>query len=249
MWLIMPSALENKFQSEIMKLKNLLTAFLSMTVSGLILQSLSANTTLFDNGAADLSNPNETFGCDGGSMVGNVFTASAGGSANIVNFAGLYYSSNTLPTTDSFTLSLYSASGGTPSSLIGTSTLSGVSRSVIGTTLNEVNYLSQHLTVYQFGGTLDNPFTLTAGQSYYLGFTDYDSPSQGFDLAYSTGSATSLYQGMTGGNGNSASIGAQWSGKPLSFSVVSAVPEPSTYALFGLGVLVLVIAVRWRRAV
>ena len=92
-----------------MKINNLLTTLLGMTASGLIMQSLSANTVLFDNGGADLSSPNETFGADGGSMVGNVFTATAGGTANQVSFAGLYYSFNTLPSSDSFTLSLYSA--------------------------------------------------------------------------------------------------------------------------------------------
>jgi len=187
---------------------------------------------LYTNGAPDLTNTGETFNADNNlivrDMVGDVFTPTASGTANTVNFAGLYFSSNTVPTSDTFTITLYSVSAGAPNTLLDTSTLSGETRTPVG-----AGGLDGDYTVYDFSGTLNTTFSLSTGTSYYLGIADATSPYEGFNVAYSDGSATSLYQGVVGvGNFESDP------GHALSFSL-NAVPEPTTAPLLlgGLGLL------------
>jgi hypothetical protein len=193
---------------------------------------------LFNNGAADLTNTTETFNADEGGLVGDIFTPNLGGTATTINFAGLYFNSNTLPTSNDFTLSLYSVSAGAPVTLISTSTLSGVSETLIGTGGLDLAY-----NIYEFSGTLNTPFSLNAGTEYYLGISDTTSPNEGFNLAYSAGSATSLYLGEVGYNefesvpGNAVSFA-------LSGSEAADTPTMPPWGLAVLALLLLLIAAK-----
>ena len=202
---------------------------------------------IFNNGAVNLTNSTETPNADFNSttgntnMAGNVFMPTVGGTVSTINFAGLYFTSNTVPTSDTFTLSLYAVSAGTPTTLIGTSTLSGVSRSLVGTGgFNGAN------SVYEFAGTLYTPFSLSAGTSYYVGISDRTFPFEEFNVAYSSGSATSLFGGKLGlGEFESEPSGA------LSFSLSGTVVTPASdtptippWGLAVLAVLLLFIAAK-----
>lgn len=68
-----------------------------------------------------------------------------------------------------------------------------MSETLIGNGGLDISY-----NVYEFSGTLNTPFSLSAGTEYYLGISDTTSPYEGFNVAYSTGPATSLFLGEVG---------------------------------------------------
>jgi hypothetical protein len=198
---------------------------------------------IFNNGAVNLANSTETLNADYNSttgktnMVGNVFTPTVGGTVSSINFAGLYFASNTVPTSDTFTISFYAVSSGTPIALISTSTLSGVTRSLVGT-----GGFNGAYSVYEFTGILNTPFNLSAGTSYFVGISDRTFPSEEFNVAYSSGSATSLFEGKLGyGEFEAEPSGA------LSFSLSGTITSPPasgdtpTMPPWGLAVLALLL--------
>jgi hypothetical protein len=197
---------------------------------------------IFDNGTGAAITFDEAYFADANytyTMAGNVFTPTASGIANHVIFDGTYANlPSTLPT-DNFTLSLYATSAGAPTgSPIATSTLSGLTRTPIGVIFGSYPNL-------EFTGTLDNPFTLSTGTAYYLGFTDNDSPTDVFAVAASaTGPSTAEFSYGGGFDGGSTdAIAFQ-----LSSASLIAAPEPSSYA-FALIILgALAFEVRRRRA-
>jgi hypothetical protein len=226
----------------------LLLTFLSFTSS-----SASAQILLFDNGSAflasggygsggygyyaDAGNPpyspaNPTY-----SAAGDVFTPSVTGTANYVSFAGLYYGGLT-PTTDSFVLSLYSTSSGSPNSLISTSMLPSFSRTLLGSGISQ--------TIYQFSGLLQTPLSLTAGTSYYFGITDATNPYRNFAVAVSAavppGGSTAEYSLEAGTSSTFLATGPD----ALSFQL-EAVPWPKGWVLVVLACICLVLAKRCAR--
>jgi len=161
---------------------------------------------------------------------GNIFTPTLSGTATTVVFNGAYLDNPAVLPTDNFTLSLYTGAG-SPTGTPVTSTLSGLTRTAIGS--------NGEGTVYQYSGTLTTPFTLVTSSSYYLGFTNNDSPTESFVLeeTASAGSATTEY-GKAGGNFTN------YSPESLAFELsdTQATPEPSTWALLlgGFGLLAFV---------
>ena len=192
---------------------------------------------LFSNGLAALGSGGYGYYADTGSPyyseAGDVFTPSLSGTAYTVNFAGIYYGGVT-PTTDTFVLSLYSTSLGAPNTLISpvTSTLSGLSRVVLGNGESQI--------VYQFSGNLNTPLALTAETAYYLGITDTTTSYQNFavDVTAVPGS-TSEYSLVAGTSSNFIP-----SEDSLAFEL--AVPEPSEWELIVLGCVGLMIARKLR---
>jgi len=167
---------------------------------------------------------------------GDVFTPTSSGTANYVDFVGIYVTNPATPPSDSFILDLNSTSSGAPDALIDTNTLSSWSRSAVGTSL-------LGFTIYQFGGYLNTPFNLTAGTSYYLGFIDTTTPYGAFAMAGTTvpGLATSeySYSSDTGFVNNP--------GLSLAFDIgnVASTPEPASWTL-GLCVVALLAVLRAR---
>ena len=201
---------------------------------------------LFDNGTPDLTG--NGFYADTGyqdTMAGNVFTPTTSGTANYINFAGWYDQDYLNPTdpvpSDSFTVALYDFTGldisGTGyANFIGSSTVSGLTRTVLGTS---------PVTTYSYSGFLDEPLTLNTQNVYLLLIGDTTTPYEEFVLDKSTsGVATQGYAYSPADNTLNGEANY-----PLSFSVSSvAVPEPSTWATaLGSFVLLACLAVRRRK--
>jgi hypothetical protein len=121
-----------------------------------------------------------------------------------------------------------------------------------------LNFTSPTLASWQFhdsvsfiggsGNLIDGGDSSTGGQGLWIGaFRGIGTPSYGsitgFSYIITVDSISPNGVDYGGSYGGSFSVDNYGSG---SFSVVSAVPEPSTYALFGLGALALVIAARRR---
>jgi len=202
--------------------------------------SASAQILLYDNGVGTTGyGYYADVGSSSYSMAGDVFTAGLSGTVNDVDFSGLYYGGEA-PTTDTFSLSLYSVSGGVPSTLISTSTLPNFTETPIG--IHDPTTLD--LTVYQFSGLLARPFTLTAGTSYYFGISDLTNPYQNFSVVISdsvpAGGSTSEYS-QASGTSTFVATGPD----ALAFQLENvAVPEPGTWELLAFGGLSLALARR-----
>jgi len=196
---------------------------------------------LFDNGSAALGSGGYGYFADTGNSefteAGDVFTATLSGTANYVDFAGLYYGGNT-PATDTFVLSLYSTSGGAPGTLITQSLLPSYSRTLLG--------MGESKTVYEFSGMLQSSMSLTAGTSYYFGITDTSDPYQNFAVVVSgtvpPGGSRAEYSRNAGTSNTFTPTGPD----ALSFELES-VPEPSEWGLLALGCGVLVLAGKYAR--
>jgi len=199
-----------------------------------------AQTTLFDNGSP-ITNYSGGYFADAAwqyYQAGNIFIPTASGIANVVDFAGTYWNGGVpvaVPPSDSFTLSLYSVSSGTPDSIIASSTLSGLTRTSLG--------VIDGFTGYEFSGFLNTPFTLNSSTSYYLGISDQTTGGSYFSILKTaiSGSATAEFSHNTNGTFVSRT-------DSLSFDLKnSAVPEPSTYALLGLGAIGMLMALRRKK--
>jgi hypothetical protein len=200
-----------------------LVALVALAIFVLGRTPVSAQILIYDNGAPVLGT--FSFNADSGdpsglTMAGNVFTATNSGNAGLISFAGSY-KFDALPSSDHFVLSLYSVSGDAPAALLGTSTLSAVSRTYIGQGSTHADYT--------FGAVINTPLAFAAGTQYYLGLSDVgDGEDFGFGLTANPLAATNE-QSLLSGSFN-ADTGS------LSFAL--AVPEPSEYALLvvsGLG--------------
>ena len=164
---------------------------------------------------------------------GNIFSPVTSGTVTQVDFAGSYgeYTNpGPIPTTtNSFTLSLYSVSAGAPGTLIATSLLSNVNR------VDTHSILGGFYELFDFSGIVNTPFSLTAGNSYYLGFSDSTSPYGDFAIAEtaSPGPATTEATLYKPSNSFHTETGVS-----LSFELNST-PEPSTLAFLfgGLGIV------------
>jgi hypothetical protein len=201
---------------------------------------------LYDNGSGALGSPNGVgVYADTGSsyvMEGNIITPTESGTAFSITFAGIYYGPNgngtdvSLPATDAFVISLYSAPGGVPDTTDApiTSVVSNVTRTLLGAGNSQ--------PVYQFTGTLNTPLTLAANSSYVLGISDTTNSYEDF--------AVDLTNNTSGGTVNIAKLAngsfQTYSDTPLAFSL--DVPEPSEWALMVLGAAGLFAAVRRRRS-
>ena len=196
---------------------------------------------LFDNGSAALGSGGYGYYADTGnpdySEAGDVFTATMSGTANYVDFAGLYYGGTT-PTTDTFVLSLYSTSGGAPGTLITQSLLPSFTRTLLGSGESQL--------VYEFSGNLTSSMTLTAGTSYYFGITDTSNPYKNFAVVVSgsvpPGGSTAEYSKVAGTANTFVATGPD----ALSFELQS-VPEPAAWELFAFGFAALVLGRRFTR--
>ena len=202
---------------------------------------------LFDNGVGQtpiaggaFADTTYDFGGTIASEAGNVFTPTASGTAHSVVFDGFYFNGGNAPVAapaDIFTLSLYSTSAGAPSGSPTTTALSEVSMVNIGSYSGE----GGEYPIYQYTASIDTPFSLSTETTYYLGFSDTDTPADQFTLVRNeTGPATALYQ-IVSNNGSTPSFQTQPSAFPAAFEVSSntavAAPEPSSVALMLIGVL------------
>jgi hypothetical protein len=192
-----------------------------MTVVWIFALSAQAQ-ILFSNGAGAVgNNSSDSFSADADfyrSEAGNVFSDTVTGTGNFIQFAGLYAPYPV--SSDNFTLSLYATASGAPSTLLASTGITGLTRSALGTT-------SDGIPIYQFSGYLSTPISLTAGTSYYLGFSDSDS-SAGFALdpaVVQTAAEAEYYHTSAGFSaGTSANLA-------FTVSEVVSAPEPSSSAL------------------
>jgi hypothetical protein len=204
-------------------------------------------TDLFDNGTVQVSGVKAAgYVADQGSPnfieAGNIFTPTQSGTADTISFAGFYLldktgtSGSNLITND-FTLDLRAVTGTSadyePGAVIGTSGLTGLMETNLGTS-------SDGYTIFGFSGTLTNPtpFGLTAGTEYYLGISDGTNDYQIFcvddavapgitrlEKSYDIATDPPSFQGGDGA---------------IYFDLNQEdVPEPSSFALLGLGGLAL----------
>ena len=198
---------------------------------------------LFDNGAPDLGTANQ-----GGAAgyfadtslpsyaAGDIITPTHSGTADSINFAGLYYAYNGVTAVaqpqDSFTVYFYSvihSLSDKPGSLLGQTTVTDLNSSVIAISGptgvdpgQEVNF-----PIYQYSGQLATPFTLVAGTEYFVAIGDMTKPTSYFsvDVTAKPGPATNGFEVTD--TGVFAEPGAS-----LAFSLsAQAVPEPSTWIL------------------
>ena len=196
-------------------------AFLCLTMA------LGHGQTLFDNGTADANSPEGLYG-DAGyqyTIAGDVFTPTLSGNADTVSFEGIYTLG--IPSTDNFTLGLYSTSGGAPATLLSSSSLSNLSRVDTG-----IKIQGGAFELYSFTATLDTTFTLSSGSTYFLGVTNADSPTEKFALAIADVGNLTATDEYSYNTATSSFVGTP--GLPLTFelsqSAVVATPEPSTWA-------------------
>jgi hypothetical protein len=117
-------------------------------------------------GAPDYTGPGES--ADAGNapnpadpytMAGDVFTSTVSATATNIAFGGSYFDAS--PTTDNFTLSLYSVSANAPDALLATSVLTA------SRTIDPNNG-----SFYNYTASLNTPITLQAGTTYYLGLSN-----------------------------------------------------------------------------
>jgi hypothetical protein len=221
-----------------MKKVHAILPFALVLLSAVLSAGSASAQILFDNGPAVLGNTGGGYGyyADSGNTQtesGNVFTPTLSGTAYLVSFAGIYYGGS-VPTTDTFVLSLYSTVSGAPDVLSTpvTSTLSDVSRTVRGTGITQ--------TIYEFTGILNSPLTLDTGTYYYLGISDTTNPYKDFAVAVAapTG-ATSEFSYETTTSSFEPGTDA------LSFQL--SAPEPSNVTLLVLGAAGLLLAAQRTR--
>jgi len=144
----------------------------------------------------------------------------------------------------SFSLGIYEDSAGSIGSLVGGFTSSN---SAFFTT--PTGLVGDNLSDFQNISFQNNAVTLSANTTYWVALNN--DLRQNFGWAVYDGSSTSG-SGSYGlaWLGNSSSSAFDNGGNLFAMSVAgTAVPEPSTYALFGIGALALIMAARRRRRV
>ena len=224
--------------------KSLLVAFLGLTIVALSPNTACAQ-VLYDNGSpitGSIGYYADTDNEFGVTMSGIVFNPTSSGAALAISFAGEYYGGS-LPSSDHFTVTLYSSiSGGLPD----TSTTPAVV-SVTDVTRTALGIASSGNTVYQFTGLLSAPLTLTIDTPSYIGITDSgDGEDFALTLALSPQSTNivSYFDAHGPGstfyvsNGDSPSDG---------LSIQLMAPEPSEWALFLMGIVMLLLVGKFRQ--
>lgn len=227
--------LEPKERELTMKISNKIFAFFTaLLISASVASNASAQDIIYNAGAVSANDV--AYGADAGGPVytanGNTFIAPSDATATTIQFTGLDYNPGTF--SNSFAIRLYNATGGSPSTLLTTSTLSNVTDVI--DPLNFPNANNSPFQTYQ--GTLDTPFVLTSGASYFVDISNLTTPYGDWLLAVAGDSSvnspgTFSYDSVTGSF-------VRTNGPPASFELLAA-PEPSTWAMLlgGLGLLAL----------
>jgi len=205
-------------------------------LGGMGLSGLAGAAVIYDNGVVDLtsgargSDELETPG-PGPRRNADDFVLQAGGNVvHDVHWWGTYYPDSPLPT-DNFTIYIYDDANGLPGVLISNGAINlgaAVNRTDTGFNLSvpgDINY-----DVYSYDAVFSANITLDAGKLYWLSVVNNVQPS---------GWAWSL-EFASGNGATSTNSGASWETMADKYAFrltgdLSAVPEPATLALLGLG--------------
>lgn len=218
---------------------------LGLSISALAATSASAQ-IIYDNGVGTTGKGLYAEASDGAGYdisAGDVFTAGTTGTVNAVDFSGEYYSGSP-ETGDVFALNLYSASTVTgPGALIVSDTFSSYTQLQVGT--HTIGGTTTMLPVYQFDGSLQQAFTLTAGTTYYFSISDLTSTGpDNFAVVYSDNQAGGSNLEYSAAGGTAGGYDMALDGATLAFQLKD-VPEPSEWALLIFGAVGIVLARRF----
>jgi|GEM_PF-2454247 len=217
-----------------MKHHKLLIALLSISATALMLTNsqaaplftTTAYTTLANDGSYG-STGHAINGSPNSHSVAESFVPTVSGDLAAIDLGIIWINSSQ----DTFNITIYSDAGG-----INTSSILASSPSL--TTFYQLFTTTTGLTTWNYTGS---PLLLNAGTTYWLGVSAVSLTGQlGWNSASPNNPNWISYTSLNGG-----AYSSNGGGSGVAFDVqVSAVPEPSTYALLGLGALAMVIARR-----
>jgi hypothetical protein len=214
----------------------------SLKTLALVLAVLPASLMAVQPSIVSNSNSGD-YGANNSMFMSQTFTTDSQAWSNLnITLALANYSATS---SGSFSVGIYSDSAGSIGSLIGGLT---TANSAFFTNPNEKDWDRLNLADFQNISFQNNAVTLSAITTYWVALNNDVDQNFSWDTYYNP-STSGLGSYGTAWVGNSSATAIQNYGNLFAMSVTgTTVPEPSTYALMGLGALALVIAVCRRTA-